>query len=47
MKKPQIRVSIEGDLKAWIEAQAEERRCSLSQVAHEILLKAMKEAPKQ
>lgn len=47
MKKSQIKVSIEGDLKAWIEAQAVGRRCSISQVAHEILLKAMKEAPKQ
>jgi plasmid stability protein len=43
VKNYQVRVSIEEELKAWLLARAEERGCSLSQAARELLHRAMRE----
>lgn len=47
MKKNQnIRVNVQPDVKEWLESQAAERRCSVSQIVLELVLKAMKEYEK-
>ena len=43
MKNYQVKVSIDDNLKAWLLARAEERGCSLSQAAREVLHRAMRE----
>ena len=47
MKNEQIKVNVSTVTKAWLTEQAAERQCSVSQVVLELVLKAMKEAPKQ
>ena len=43
VKNYQVKVSIDDNLKAWLLARAEERGCSLSQAAREVLHRAMRE----
>ena len=41
MRKLEIKVHLDADLMAWVRQQAEERRCSISQVIRTLIAKAM------
>jgi len=41
MRKQEIKIHLDADLMAWVREQAEQRRCSISQVVRSLVAEAM------